>query len=112
MNDFNEYQDFSTTTAIYPQFERIDELTYLALGLAGEAGEVAGKVKKILRDDNSVISLQHEMALADELGDVLWYLARLADTIGFDLGEIADNNVIKLRDRKNRGVLGGSGDNR
>lgn len=112
MNDFDEYQDFTATTAIYPADSRLDEICYLSLGLNGEAGEVADKVKKILRDQSLVITIQNEIDIADELGDVLYYLARLADVIGFDLSEVANANVAKLRGRKERGVLGGSGDNR
>lgn len=106
MNDFDDYQDFTGTTVIYPT-EGHAEITYLALGLAGEAGELAGKVKKLLRDGE--FDADHAGA---ELGDVLWYLARLADVIGFDLSTIAQRNVDKLRSRQERGVLGGNGDNR
>jgi NTP pyrophosphatase (non-canonical NTP hydrolase) len=104
VSDFDEYQDFTRTTAIYPTNS---PLGYLALGLNGEAGEVADKVKKWLRDG----FIDHG-AIAKELGDTLWYLARLADEIGFSLSQVAEMNVDKLTSRQTRGVLGGSGDNR
>lgn len=102
--DFNHYQNKTEETAVYPKDEAIH---YLALGLTGEAGEVAEKIKKSIRDDKDL-----DDGMKDELGDVLWYLARLADELGFELDEIADNNLDKLFDRKERGKIHGSGDNR
>lgn len=105
----NEYQEFTSTTAVYP----VDEgLWYTALGLAGEAGEVAGKVSKIIRDRNGIPTELDKKEIAKELGDVAWFLARLADELGYELAEIIDDNAAKLISRKERGVLGGSGDNR
>lgn len=90
-----------------------DKIVYPTLGLVGEAGEVAGKVKKILRDKNGDFSSQEVGdALRDELGDVLWYLAAVADDLGMCLEEIARRNIEKLTSRRERGVIGGSGDNR
>ena len=105
MNDMDVYQHKAKQTAIYPQSKALE---YLALKLAGEAGEVAEKVGKVLRDNTRV----NDEDLAKELGDVLWYVANLADYLGYDLSEIADRNLKKLADRQSRGVLGGSGDNR
>jgi len=105
----DQYQQWTESTAVYP---RIDELPYLTLGLVGEAGEIANKVKKILRDQNGVMTIGDMDAISDELGDCLWYLARLADITGNSLTMIVRQNVEKLEDRKRRGVLGGSGDQR
>lgn len=105
--NFNEYQEFTRTTAIYPKDVAIP---YLTAGLAEEAGEVAGKFKKSVRDNWE--REQFDDAVVKELGDVLWYLARYADELGFSLEYIAEQNVEKLSSRKDRGVLHGSGDNR
>jgi NTP pyrophosphatase (non-canonical NTP hydrolase) len=85
---------------------------YTALGLASEAGEVAGKVKKAIRDEGGVISPERRDALAHEIGDVLWYCARLAAEIGYDLNDIGTMNLSKLNARKTQGLLGGDGDTR
>lgn len=106
-----EYQDWTVTTAMYPHAEtgNVEELMYLALGLVGEAGEVANKVKKLFRDgDNDDLRTE----LAKELGDVMWYMGRLSSVLGVDLTETLAKNVAKLESRKERGVLTGSGDNR
>ena len=87
-------------------------VTYCALGLNEEAGEVAGKIKKSIRDSDGKIDNERLHAVALEIGDVLWYLAILADTLGFSLDEIADMNINKLCSRKERGVIKGEGDNR
>jgi NTP pyrophosphatase (non-canonical NTP hydrolase) len=108
--DFAEYQSLSRRTATYPGAG--DDLTYPALGLCGEAGEVAEKVKKTLRDDGGVLSDERREALARELGDVLWYLSQLATEADLDLEEIAEDNLEKLLSRQERGVLRGSGDDR
>ncbi|MFB6145112.1 MAG: nucleoside triphosphate pyrophosphohydrolase family protein [Candidatus Nanohaloarchaea archaeon] len=102
--EFNHYQDRTEETAIYPED---DAVNYLALGLNGEAGEVAEKIKKSIRDDKE---LGDDMK--KELGDVLWYLARLADELGFELDDVAENNLDKLFDRKERDRIHGDGDNR
>jgi NTP pyrophosphatase (non-canonical NTP hydrolase) len=108
--DFSEYQSLSRRTATYPRAG--EDLTYPALGLCGEAGEVAEKVKKTLRDDGGVLSEERRAALSRELGDVLWYLSQLATEADLDLDEIAADNLEKLLSRQERGVLRGSGDDR
>jgi NTP pyrophosphatase (non-canonical NTP hydrolase) len=89
-----------------------DNLPYVTLGLSSEAGEVAGKIKKWIRDQDSDPSKLDKDSLSKELGDALWYIAVMADMIGFKLDTIAQNNVDKLKERQNKGVLGGSGDSR
>ena len=106
----SDYQQRSRATAVYP--DAGDNLTYPALGLCGEAGECAEKVKKAIRDDGGVLSDERRVALAAELGDVLWYVAQLATEAGLDLDEIAEDNLAKLLSRRDRGVLQGSGDAR
>jgi NTP pyrophosphatase (non-canonical NTP hydrolase) len=110
---FNQYQEDIADTAIYPDhgMGSTAALAYVGLGL-GEAGEVQGKIKKILRDDSGIITDEKREEISKELGDLLWYVARTAEELGYDLGKIAEGNVSKLNSRKLRGVLGGSGDNR
>lgn len=107
--NFDDYQSLTKTTAIYPDVGTGSntELSYLALGLMGEAGEVAEKIKKKIRDGKF-----DERETAKELGDVLWYAARLAAALNCDFSEVAKINIDKLFSRKERGVLQGSGDNR
>jgi len=102
--DFDEYQSHTEKTAIYPENQA---LTYLALGLNGEAGEVAEKIKKHIRDGKEL-----DEDLAHELGDVLWYLTRLIDELDHSLSDIATGNIDKLLDRQERNKIQGSGDNR
>ena len=98
----HEYQEKCRTTAINP---KKDAIAYLSLGLVSEAGEVAGKVKKQIRDGT-------ESNIASEIGDVLWYCAMLASELNVNLGKIMEDNLYKLNDRKTRGTLQGSGDSR
>lgn len=107
--DLSEYQRQSRRTAEYP---RDTWLAYPALGLAGEAGEVAEHAKKAIRDDAGKVSDERRAAMSKELGDVLWYVAQLATELGLDLDEIAGQNLEKLFSRQARGVLSGSGDDR
>lgn len=107
--DMDDYQTAACTTAI---FKDDVAMPYLISGLCSEAGEVAGKYKKILRDKDGVLDTDDCFTIGGELGDVLWYIALLADKVGFDLSDIAEQNLTKLFDRKERGVLGGSGDTR
>lgn len=109
--EFKEYQERTATTAIYPGRGTINGLLYTALGL-GEVGEVQGKIKKILRDANSVVSPETVQAIKGELGDCLWYLSQCSSELGLTLNDIAEANLAKLADRAARGVLKGSGDNR
>lgn len=104
----NDYQDQAVDTAIYPISAR---LTYPALGLTGEAGEVADKVKKIIRDGTE-LTPELRLEIAKEVGDVLWYIAAISRDLGYDMQSIAMMNIQKLNSRKARGVLQGSGDNR
>lgn len=104
---FSEYQDKAMTTAKYPDLVRV---VYTALGLAGEAGEVANKVKKVLRDGDGVFTDGNRESISQEIGDCLWYAAALASDLGLDLEAIAQQNLDKLESRKTRGVIGGSGD--
>lgn len=106
---FDEYQRTAQLTAIYLERFRV---VYPALGLASEAGEVAGKIKKVLRDQGGDFDAAPIEALKDELGDVLWYLAVLAADLGLSLDEIAAQNLDKLASRRDRGRLGGEGDSR
>lgn len=113
--NFLDYQFSTHQFAIYPganDHNSYEGLSYVGLGLAGEAGEVAGKIKKIARDDDGLIGDTARAKLADELGDVLWYAAQMATQLGLLLEDIARGNLAKLEDRANRGVLQGSGDNR
>ncbi len=107
---FEEYQKKSKTTAIYPN--QGNNFTYTVLGLVGEAGEVAEKLKKIIRDDGGNITDDKREEIKKELGDVLWYLAQASTELGLSLDDIASANIEKLFSRKSRGVLSGSGDNR
>lgn len=112
--DFTEYQQKSRKTAVYPEAD--NNLVYPTLGLVSEAGEVADKLKKHMRDDGvhtpAELSAEQKTELAKELGDVLWYVAQVATELGSDLGSIADMNIEKLYSRMDRGKLSGSGDNR
>jgi NTP pyrophosphatase (non-canonical NTP hydrolase) len=104
-----EYQRRSRRTAEYP---REAWLAYPALGLAGEAGEVAEHAKKAIRDDGGEVSEERRAAMAKELGDVLWYVAQIASELDLELDAIAQGNLDKLLSRQRRGVLSGSGDER
>ena len=108
--ELNEYQRKSVDFAIYPATHRV---LYTALGLAGEAGEVANKVKKFIRDgvDKEAFEVK-KIEIASEIGDVLWYCAALAHDLGFKLSDIAQENHTKLSSRASRGKLGGDGDDR
>ncbi len=129
---FNEYQERTASTAIYPnKVKFVNEIAYLennnysnaaeilrnvgtyycGLGL-GEAGEVQGKIKKILRDSGGVITEETKQKLKEELGDILWYISQLATELGLNLSDIALENLAKLQSRKERGQLKGSGDER
>jgi NTP pyrophosphatase (non-canonical NTP hydrolase) len=104
---FDDYQEGARRTAVYA---RRDRVIYPALGLASEAGEVAGKIKKVLRDQDGDFARAPLDAIRDELGDVLWYVAVLAADLGLSLDDIATTNLAKLSSRMDRGTLGGAGD--
>ena len=108
--DLNAYQDAARLTALYPDVG--NNPIYPTLGLRGEAGEVADKVKKVLRDRNGQFDDSVRAEIALELGDVLWYVAQLASELGYELEDVANQNLQKLRDRSSRGQLKGSGDHR
>ncbi|MEK7122574.1 MAG: nucleoside triphosphate pyrophosphohydrolase family protein [Patescibacteria group bacterium] len=107
---FEEFQKKSRRFAIYP--DPGHNIAYPTLGLANEAGEVAGKVKKVFRDGSGWPTVEEKEAIADEIGDVLWYCAQLATELGISLSDIANGNIEKLTSRLERGKLGGSGDKR
>jgi|SRR5215207_5155519 len=108
--DFNDYQTKSRKTAGYPPIGH--PVIYPTLGLVNEAGEVAGKIKKVFRDRDGEISPEVRDALKAELGDVLWYIAQVATELDLSLDEIAEYNIAKLYDRLQRGKISGDGDNR
>ena len=108
--DFDEYQTKSRKTTGYPAIGH--PVIYPTLGLVNEAGEVAGKIKKVFRDEDGQISEERREGLKAELGDVLWYIAQVATELDLSLNEIAEYNIAKLYDRLERGKIRGDGDNR
>jgi len=108
--DFSEYQAKAQRTAKYPTIGH--GVIYPTLGLANEAGEVAGKVKKIFRDKGGVIGDSERQALKSELGDVLWYIAQVCTELGLSMDEVAEANISKLLDRLERDAIRGDGDDR
>lgn len=107
---FEEYQTEARKTAIYPNLD--NNFIYPTLGLAGEAGEVAEKIKKVLRDSNGIVSPEKKEEITKELGDVLWYVANLSKELEIAMDDVATQNIIKLKSRQQRGELHGNGDNR
>ena len=108
--NFNEYQTKSRKTAGYPAIGHA--VIYPTLGLVNEAGEVAGKIKKVFRDKDGEISAETREALKAELGDVLWYIAQVCTELEISLDDVVEYNLAKLLDRKARGQIRGDGDNR
>ena len=108
--EFNEYQQKAMETAVYPKRHR--NVQYTALGLSGESGEFANKVKKVERDAGGRITQENREGMAEELGDALWYIALAADEINLSLETIAIRNLEKLLRRKIRNTLHGEGDDR
>jgi NTP pyrophosphatase (non-canonical NTP hydrolase) len=108
--DFNDYQKKARKTAIYPNLNH--NFVYPTLGLVGEAGEIAEKVKKCFRDNGGVLDEERKKELVKELGDVLWYIANLSSELNVSLEEVAAQNLEKLQSRQSRQSLHGSGDNR
>lgn len=111
IKELNDYQEKASETAVYPGKGTIIGLTYTALGL-GEAGEVQNKIKKIIRDDNNIITEEKRIEIGKELGGNLWYISQCAKELGFTLSEIATINIKELFSRKDRNKIHGSGDNR
>ena len=108
--NFTDYQTQSRKTAKYPAIGH--PVIYPTLGLTNEAGEVAGKIKKIFRDKGGLIGEAEREALKGELGDVLWYLAQVCTELDLSLDDVAGHNLEKLFSRLERGKIGGDGDNR
>ncbi|HPN54419.1 MAG TPA: nucleoside triphosphate pyrophosphohydrolase family protein [Candidatus Moranbacteria bacterium] len=108
--NFEEYQKKSRKTALYPNVG--NNFIYPTLGLSGEAGEVAEKIKKVIRDKNGIIDDETKELIEKELGDVLWYVSQLATELNLSLDKIAEKNIEKLYSRLERGKIQGSGDNR
>jgi NTP pyrophosphatase (non-canonical NTP hydrolase) len=110
LTKFGSYQEQSRKT--YADIQTNDPIIYPTLGLINEAGEFAGKIKKIFRDKNGKFSEDDLAALKAELGDVLWYFTQVCTNLGFTLEEVAEENLEKLFSRLERGVIQGEGDNR
>lgn len=105
---FNDYQEATNETAVTSGPENDVTIERCVLGMAGESGEVCEKVKKFLREDDP----EYLDDLEDEIGDVLWYIAQLCEQLDLEMNTVAERNVEKLADRKDRGKLTGEGDNR
>jgi NTP pyrophosphatase (non-canonical NTP hydrolase) len=103
--EFDEYQKLAKTTALYPESAK---MTYPIIGLAGEVGELCNKYKKTIRDGRKISKEE----MIGELGDIAWYLAMVCQDFDISFDEVAKSNIQKLKDRANRGVIQGSGDNR
>lgn len=110
--DFDEYEKLARRTALVSDENRELQLYDLGLGVAGESGELAEKLKKMIRDDGGQLTDERKEMMKKEIGDILWYLSQLSRVLGFKFSEAADANIKKLEDRVARGVLQGSGDNR
>ena len=106
--DLNQYQKKARQTALYPDVGH--NPIYPTLGLAGEAGEVADKVKKVIRDRNDSFDNEVKESIKLELGDVLWYVSQLSSELGFELNDVANANLTKLSSRSKRGCINGDGD--
>lgn len=108
--EFNEYQKETRKHAIYPGVG--SNFSFPMIGLAGETGEVAEKIKKIIRDKNGVVDDVSRSEVEKELGDVLWYLSQIASEFGLSLDDVASSNIEKIQSRRERNVTHGDGDNR
>lgn len=106
---FDEYQQEASLTAIYPGEMAI---VYPLIGLCGETGEVAEKIKKVIRDHNGQFTQEVKAEIAKELGDVLWYLSAISSDMGYSLDDVAKMNIAKIRSRNERNSIHGNGDNR
>ncbi|GAA2798464.1 nucleoside triphosphate pyrophosphohydrolase family protein [Saccharopolyspora taberi] len=112
MSDLAEFHKKTAITARFDDWPENQTLLYVALGLANEAGEVAGAIKKAVRDDGGEITEQRRQEVTDEIGDVLWYAARLAELVGITLDDAVAANITKVRRRLANGTLSGSGGDR
>lgn len=110
MDGWAEFHEASAVTARFDEWSQNQTRLYVALGLTSEAGEVAGAIKKAVRDESGEVTEQRRHDVVDELGDVLWYAARVAESVGATLGECADVNVAKVHRRLANNTLSGSGD--
>ena len=110
--ELNEFQKNAEASAFYLGGDKVNCVVYCALGLAEEAGEVVGKVKKLYRDHDGVMTAEWQKAIGNELGDTLWYLSTLAARVGLTLEDVAALNAEKRERRKREGTLNGDGDNR
>lgn len=110
--DFDEYEKLASRTAVFDDSQRTLRLYDLGLGIAGEAGELAEKLKKLIRDDGGTMTDERREALKKEIGDVLWYLSQLSSALNLPFSEVAQANIDKLWKRYQDGVIKGSGDNR
>jgi NTP pyrophosphatase (non-canonical NTP hydrolase) len=108
--EFNEYQKETRKTAIYPGLG--NNFSFPTIGLAGESGEVAEKIKKIIRDRGGIVDEYSRNEVKKELGDVLWYVAQLATELNIELDDVVKFNLEKITSRKERNVVHGEGDNR
>lgn len=109
---FNDYGRYGAAIAVYPNETAVEGINFCVLGLVGEAGELANKLKKVYRDEGGVLTKEKRDELRDELGDVLWYVDRLAAELDTNLETVAKENMAKLASRKARGTPQGSGDKR
>jgi len=107
---FEEYQKESRKTALYPNKD--NNFIYPVLGLCGESGEIAEKIKKVIRDEGGIVSEHKREEIKKELGDVLWYISQIATELDLSLGAVAKLNIEKLQSRLERNKISGSGDNR
>ena len=108
--EFKKYQEESKKTVLHQEWDMA--LFYFVLGLNGEAGEVAEKIKKVLRDNNGIVSEERKIEIEKELGDVLWYLSQVATELNLELDKVAEKNLEKLFSRMERKKISGEGDNR
>ena len=107
----DEYQKEALVTAVFKE-DKFQDLAHWVFGITGEAGEIAEKIKKIVRDKDGVLSDEDKEEIIKEIGDVLWYLAVLSEHLNISFEEVGKRNIAKLRSRHARGKISGSGDNR
>ena len=108
--DFDTYQKFCSSTAIYPKVGK--SFVYPLIGLQGEVGEVSEKIKKLFRDNKGKLTEEKKVEIIKELGDVLWYISQLSTEFDTKFSDVVKANIEKLSSRQERGKLHGSGDNR